>query len=163
MDPKKKQEIISLDVPNDEKALYRFMGMVNQNAIFIPKLAEIAALLTTLNGTTEPWRWSTSCQLAFEQVKEAVSKASYVTYIRDDELAPENVWPEHRSSQPKIEEESPQKGGYKHLFSQTDASDIAVSAILTIGQEWWYAEPTAWYSRKLSGPQMKYTMPEKKI
>jgi hypothetical protein len=49
------------------------MGIVEYDTRIIPRLAEIAAPLTDLCGN-EPWRWSTTCQVMFESVKEAITE-----------------------------------------------------------------------------------------
>lgn len=57
-------------------------------------------------------------------MKESVFKASYLSQIREDELAADGVWPEHVPAPPK--DADVKQSNYKHLFLQGDASETGV-------------------------------------
>jgi hypothetical protein len=159
----KKDEILALEVPTNKKAAQCFMGMVNYHARHIPRLAEIAGPISALCGN-EPWRWSRPCQITFERIKEAITNAARLTYIREDELAPRGTWAAHLEAPPKKGEPVPKnkhKGQY--LFLQFDASLTGLSAILTKGTNWWSATPVYYHSRKFNDLQLRYHTPDQEL
>jgi hypothetical protein len=63
------------------------MRMVEWNRAHIPRLSELAAPILELTGNG-PFRWSTACQRAFEEIKSRMRKAIALTAINPNTLAP---------------------------------------------------------------------------
>ena len=57
------------------KDVQSFLGFANFYRRFIDNYAEITSLLTHLTWKNEPWSWTTDCQVAFDNIKEAFTTA----------------------------------------------------------------------------------------
>lgn len=128
----KVQAIKDLPLPKDVRSLRRFLGMANFYRRFLPKAAQtqapLNALLTgTVKGST-PITLTGDALKAFSETKESLSNAALLA---------------HPDSQAK-------------LALVTDASDTAMGAVLQqLHNDVW--EPLAFFSRKLSPTQTKYS------
>ncbi len=91
--PKKVQEILVLNLPNNVKELRHFLGMVQYYRDMWARHSEMLAPLTDLVGecgetkTTRmnktkkrPWRWDPIHQQAFDNVKAAIAKETVLAY-----------------------------------------------------------------------------------
>ena len=115
--PEKVQAI--RDMPpmlSNQKAVYRFLGMINFNRRFIYKIGDTAAplhalLKKELNG--QPWPWTDRCQRAYDALRESLS---------EDCL----------QSHPDLTDP------FAEFVLMTDASDIAAGAVL---MQWQQAPP----------------------
>jgi hypothetical protein len=79
----KKDEILELKEPNNLKELRRLLGLVNFFRDFIPHLSDIVKPLTDLTGS-KGFKWSESCQRAWEAVKEAVANAGALSSLEPE-------------------------------------------------------------------------------
>ncbi len=91
--PKKVQAILVLNPPKNVKELQRFLGMVQCYRDMWQKCSEMLAPLTNLVGgcretkTTKknktkkkPWRWESTHQQAFDNVKATIAKDVILAY-----------------------------------------------------------------------------------
>lgn len=129
----KVQAIQDYPVPKNIKDLRRFLGMINFYRKFLPAAASIQAPLNKiLTGLkikgTQPIKLEPEQLDAFNKCKHSLSEATLL--VHPDSTA--------------------------ELAIQTDASDTAIGAVLQQrqGQEW---QPLAFFSRKLSPAQTKYS------
>ena len=123
--------IAQVPPPQSKVALQRFLGMVNYYRRFLPHLAQVLAPLHAAVGAAgraKSIQWSADCQSAFQATKSALAKATLLHH--------------------------PDPAAQTALT--VDASDVAVGAELSQlrGAVW---EPIAFFSRKLSPPEVKYS------
>ncbi|KAK3889435.1 hypothetical protein Pcinc_006571 [Petrolisthes cinctipes] len=126
--------IVNYPVPTTRKALMRFLGMAGYYRRFCPNFSAAAAPLTRLTSRSTPFCWTEDCQMAFNQLKN---------YLVQDPilLSPDFTKP---------------------FVLQTDASDIAVGAVLLQGKND-LLHPVAYHSAKLTLSQCRYSTIEKKL
>lgn len=128
----KVQALRDFPPPKDVRALRRFLGMANFYRRFLPNAAQIQAPLNALlTGATKgstPITLTGEAHRAFLKTKESLSNAALLA---------------HPNSQAK-------------LGVVTDASDTAIGAVLQQFHNGAW-EPLAFFSRKLSPSQIKYS------
>lgn len=129
----KTQAILDFPTPKNTKELRRFLGTLNFYRRFIPeaakKQAPLNSLLVGMQGkTSKPINLTSEQVEAFENCKSSISHATLLVHPDPD----------------------------AELAIQTDASDVAIGAVLQQrkGNDW---QPMAFFSRKLSQPQRKYS------
>lgn len=129
----KVQAIQEFPVPKTIKELRRFLGMMNFCRRFIPNAASIQAPLNSLLAgpkvkSSHPIDWTTELQGAFDDCKNSIAQATLLAH--PDSSA--------------------------ELAIQTDASDVAIGAVLQQrkGDIW---QPLSFFSRKLNSAQRKYS------
>ena len=118
--------------PANLKALRRFMGMVGFYARFISGYADVAAVLHGLKKKGVSFVWLAEHQAAFDRLKQALCEAPVL--------------------------QIPDFG--KEFFLVTDASDLAVSAVLHQRVSGGLA-PISYYSRLLTEAERRYSTYEK--
>ena len=74
MDPTKLSGIAEWPIPMKVKNVRSFLGFTNYYRRFIGDYLNIACPLIDLTKKNQEWRWSPSCQKAFNQLKEEFSK-----------------------------------------------------------------------------------------
>ena len=74
MDPTKLSGIAEWPTPTKVKDVRSFLGFTNYYRRFIGNYSNIAHPLIDLTKKNQEWRWSPSCQKAFDQLKEEFSK-----------------------------------------------------------------------------------------
>ena len=74
MDPTKLSGIAEWLIPAKVKDVRSFLGFTNYYRRFIGDYSNIARPLINLTKKNQEWRWSPSCQKAFDQLKEEFSK-----------------------------------------------------------------------------------------
>ena len=127
--PDKVSVITEYPQPETVKALQEFVGMVNFYHRFIPAAAQLMSpLFEALTNQTKTLVWNDTMAQAFDNIKEALAKATLLVHPRHD--AP--------------------------ISLTTDASDRAVGAVLQqwTDESW---EPLAFFSKKLRPPEQKYS------
>lgn len=120
--------------PTSRKQVVRFVGMVNYYHRFVPQISALLIPLHALDVKKIPFVWSEECERGFLGVKDALSRATMLTFIN-----------------PSLP-----------LQLVCDASNVAVGAVLqqgTAGQE----EPLAFFSRKLKDAQQHYSTYDKEL
>ena len=74
MDPTKLSRIAEWPTPTKVKDVRSFLGFTNYYRRFIGDYSNIARPLIDLTKKNQEWKWSPSCQRAFNQLKEEFSK-----------------------------------------------------------------------------------------
>ncbi len=106
----------------------RFTGLANYHRRSVEGCAEIAAPLTALGSPTARFEWTPATQASFDALKLALSSA-----------------PVLRTFDPA-----------RRAVLTTDASNIAVAAILTQPDDDGHQHPVAYESRKLTAAERNY-------
>lgn len=133
--------IVEFPAPTSIRQTQRFIGMVNYYHRFLPNLAENLApiydYLTNLDKTPKSSRkfsWSEPCNSAFNNIKTDLGSVTLLVYPSDT----------------------------KPLSLTTDASDIAIGSTLEqLSNGIW--EPLAFYSKKLSPAENRYSAFDKEL
>ncbi len=131
-DPNKTEAIVRMEKPKTRTELRRFLGMANQLGKFSPHLADLSKPLRELLSTRAAWVWDQSQDIAFQQVKEELTKP-VVLALYDP------------SAEMKV---------------CTDASAYGLGAVLMqkYGSQW---KAVAYASRSLSPTESRYSQIEK--
>lgn len=131
--PAKVEAVQQLPQPKTVKELRRFLGMVNFYRRFVPNAAILQAPLNELlSGPkvkgSQPINMTPEHASAFEKCKSSLAEATLLAHPRTD----------------------------AELAIESDASDMAIGAVLQQrnGGNW---QPLAFFSRKLSPTQRKYS------
>ena len=128
VDPRKVQSIVEWATPTTCAEVRRFTGLANYYRRFVEGYAEVAAPLTALGSPTARFAWTPTTQASFDALKLALSSA-----------------PVLRTFDP----------GRRAVLT-TDASGIAVAAILTQPDDEGQQHPVAYESRKLTAAERNY-------
>jgi hypothetical protein len=128
VDPRKVQSIVEWATPTSCSEARRFTGLANYYRRFVEGYAEIAAPLTALGSPTARFEWTPATQASFDALKLALSSA-----------------PVLRTFDPA-----------RRAVLTTDASNIAVAAILTQPDDDGHQHPVAYESRKLTAAERNY-------
>ncbi|GAA5878743.1 hypothetical protein JCM1840_006043 [Sporobolomyces johnsonii] len=139
--PNKTRAILNYVAPTDTEGVRKFLGLVGYEAPFIPNLSIVAAPLMDLTGSA-PLRWS--------HVE--------LRGIIEDNLAPQDTYPVHRSNPPAPDDEpvkNDSPGDYFFLFS--DACNVSCGSMLAVGKNWWSVSPIAYGSKKWNAQQAKWS------
>jgi hypothetical protein len=133
MNPEKIKVVENYPIPNKAKDLQKFLGLANYFRKFIPKYSELCAPLYVLIRKDSKWNWTEEHLRIFNILKEKL--ISY-TILR----------------QPDIK---------KPFILATDASGIAVGAILSQKNENGYEYVVSYASKTLKGAELHYGVTEK--
>ena len=131
--PTSQRKLHQFPQPTSQRKLRQFLGLVNSYHWFITGCARILQPIhLLLTGSTKSDRtlvWTPTAEAAFKEVKDALSNATLLVHSQSD--APTCII--------------------------TDASDIAVSAVLQqrIDSVW---SPLSYFSRKLTPAETRYSM-----
>ena len=106
----------------------RFVGFCNFFRKFVPRYADIVRPLTALTHKFARFLWSTECQKAFDTLKDALLSAPVLLL--------------------------PDPSSQFHLF--TDASDVALGAVLQQADAIGQLHPVAFASRQLRDAETRY-------
>lgn len=132
-DPKKVAAIRQLPAPTSVREIRGFIGMCSYYRRFIPNFSQIAEPLIDLTRKYAKFRWSETCQRAFDYLKKSLTVVPLLTY-------------------PDIN---------KPYVLYTDASDECVGACLTQQTDEGEEKPIYYLSHKLSKTQKKWPTIEK--
>ena len=127
--PSRIEAIRNFPTPDSRSSLQRFLGMINFYHRFLPTIASrIAPLHAASAGRGKELAWTTECQDAFENAKAALAHATLLDHPQAN--APTSI--------------------------MVDASDLPIGAQLEqLHNGYWV--PIAFFSRKLSSTEMKYS------
>ena len=125
MDPRKVQSIVEWATPTSCAEVRRFTGLANYYRRFVEGYSEVAAPLTALGSPTARSAWTPEAQASFDALKLALASA-----------------PVLRTFDPT-----------RRAVLTTDASNIAVAAILTQPDDEGHQHPVAYESRKLTAAE----------
>lgn len=77
----KMETVRNMTVPEDRKALERFLGFVNYLAKFLPHLAELTHPLRVCCKDSKEFIWESSQEEAFRAIKQSVEEAPTLSYF----------------------------------------------------------------------------------
>jgi hypothetical protein len=135
MSNEKLQAIVDWLEPQKVKDIQSFLGFANFYRRFIYNYSDIVVPLTQLTRKDAPWNFSDECWKSFETLKKAFTTAPILTH-----------W------MPNVP-----------LIVETDASDYAITGILSIVCPDSEIRPVAFYSRTLTPPELNYDTHDKEL
>ena len=121
--------------PKKVKDIQSFLGFTNFYCQFIFNYSDIVIPLTCLTQKDIPWKFDPSCQDAFNSLKKAFTSAPILTH-----------WIPNAQ-----------------LIVETDASDYALAAILSIVNEDNEVHPVAFHSRTFTVAELNYNTHDKEL
>ena len=136
MDPAKVDAILAWEPPQTLKDVQAFLGFANFYRRFIYKFSRLAAPLTALTRADQPFKWTETCQQAFDALKTAFTNGPVLAFFV-----------------PGLD-----------TMVETDASDAVIAGILsqkhgTDGL--WH--PVAFFSKKMSPAECNYEIYDKEL
>ncbi|QRW19916.1 Retrotransposable element Tf2 protein [Rhizoctonia solani] len=135
MDQKKIEAVTSWPQPRTVKQVQAFLGFVNYLRRFIPNFSSVARPLHNLTKKESPWSWDVLEEQAFQELKALVTKAPVLIH-----------------SNPNLP-----------YYLETDASGVAMGAILSQqGPDNWL-HPVAYMSKSFSGAEANYDTHNKEL
>jgi len=135
MSPGKMQTISDWPEPHKVKDIQSFLGFANFYHWFIFNYSDIVVPLTRLTQKDAPWIFSEDCQHAFNALKHTFTTAPILTHFIPD----------------------------TPIIVETDASDYAVTGILSITFSDREIHPVAFYSWTLTAPELNYNTHDKEL
>jgi len=121
--------------PKKVKDIQSFLGFANFYRRFIFNYSDIVIPLTRLTRKDTPWNFDENCRNAFNTLKKAFTSTSILTHWVPD----------------------------AQLVVETDASDYALAAILSIVTKDNEVHPVAFHSRTFSAPELNYDVHDKEL
>ena len=135
MDPSKVQIIQDWPKPWKVKVIQSFLGFANFYHHFISNYSDIVIPLTRLTRKGTPWNFSDTARKSIEVLKTAFTTAPILTHWILD----------------------------KQLIVETDASDYALGAILSLQLDSGKIHPVAFLSRTFTPPEHNYDTHDKEL
>lgn len=132
-DPEKTKVLKKYPVPQNADEVRRFVAFCNYYRKFVPSFATITMPLNRLLKKDEPFVWDSECQNAFDYLKTALMTPPILQY--------------------------PDFSNTNEFILQTDASDLAVGAVLCNGN----MKPVAYASRPLNKAEKNYPVIQKEL
>jgi len=121
--------------PKKVKDIQSFLGFANFYRRFIFNYSDIVIPLTRLTRKDTPWNFNENCRKAFNTLKQAFTSTPILTHWVPD----------------------------AQLIVETDASDYALAAILSIVTKDNEVHPVAFHSRTFSTPELNYDVHDKEL
>ena len=121
--------------PKKVKDIQSFLSFANFYRRFIFNYSDIVIPLTHLTQKDIPWKFNSSCQDAFNSLKKAFTSAPILTHWIPD----------------------------AQLIVETDASDYALAAILSVVNEDNEVHPVAFHSRTFTAVELNYDTHDKEL
>ena len=135
-DPAKIQALVHSERPKDKKVLLSFCAAANFQRMYIPNFSDLMAPLTALTGKNVRFVWGEEQEQAFNEAKDALMNAIYL------------AMPDFN----------------KVFIIFTDASDLAVSAVLTqLAENDLNFQVVACASKKFTPTQQRWSTSEKEM
>ena len=131
-DPQNIEAVCSYPTPTDLKHLRSFLGLASYYRRFIANFAKIANPLHALTRKGTPFLWGSTCQHAFESLKQCLIAAPVLAF--------------HNFDNP--------------FLMETDASGIGLGAVLAQKQEDGSVRPLVYASRSLQKHERNYGVTE---
>src|SRR5215471_4577753 len=135
MDPVKIQTIRDWPEPRKVKDIQSFLGFANFYRRFIYNFANLALPLVRLTWKNIPWLFDDDCRKSFKMLKEAFISTPVLTHWVPD----------------------------TQIIVETDTSDYAIAAILSINTPDGEIHPVAFHSRSLSVSELNYDVHDKEL
>ena len=121
--------------PRKVKDIQSFLGFANFYRHFIRNYSDITVPLTRLTRKSQPWDFDDDCRSAFQSLKDSFSSAPILSH-----------W------QPDLQ-----------IVVETDASDYAIAAIISVIHSDGEIHPVAFLSRTLSASELNYDVHDKEL
>jgi len=121
--------------PKKVKDIQSFLGFANFYRCFIFNYSDIVIPLTRLTRKDTPWNFDDKYKKAFNTLKQAFTSAPILTHWVPD----------------------------TQLVMETNASDYALAAILSIMTKYNKIHPIAFYFRTFSAPELNYNVHNKEL
>ena len=135
MDESKVKAIRDWPEPRKVKDIQSFLGFANFYRRFIHNFSALTVPLTRLTRKGTPWNFDTKCQNAFNALKAAFTSAPIPTHWQPD----------------------------RPITIETDASDYALAAILSITTVDGEIHPVAFLSRTFTSTELNYDVHDKEL
>ena len=135
MDPSKVQTIQDWPEPRKVKDVQSFLGFANFYHCFISDYSDIVILLTWLTHKGIPWKFTNATWKSFQALKSAFTSAPVLTHWVPD----------------------------RPIIVETDASNYALGAILSIQTDSGEIHPVAFHPRTFSAPELNYDTHDKEL
>ena len=135
MDQSKVQTITDWPVPRKVKDIQSFLGFANFYRRFIHNYSAITVPLTRLTRKGTPWNFDDECLHSFETLKAAFTSAPILAHWQPD----------------------------RPIIVETDASDYALGAILSIVTADEEIHPVAFLSRTFTSTERNYDVHDKEL
>ncbi|QRW07883.1 Retrotransposable element Tf2 protein [Ceratobasidium sp. AG-Ba] len=135
MEEEKIKAIMEWSAPRKIKEVQAFLGFVNFYRRFIAEFSKIARPLHDLTKKDTKFEWTQECQQAFEEIKKRVSQDPVLIHPNPD----------------------------KPFILETDASGIAIGAILSQRGKDGYLHPVAYLSKSYNDAQRNYDTANKEL
>ncbi len=136
MDPAKVEAVADWPIPENRRAVQRFLGFANFYRRFIRNFSQVALPLTDLTSTRTRFSWSSQAQTAFESLKNRFSSAPILT-------TPD-------PSRQFIVEVDASEVGVGGVLSQRSPSDERI-------------HPCAFFSHRLTPPERNYDIGNREL
>ncbi|KAB5587826.1 Retrotransposable element Tf2 [Ceratobasidium theobromae] len=135
MEKEKIKAITEWKTPKSVKEVQAFLGFANFYQCFVKDFSRLSKPLTRLTQKEAPWVWGEEEQLGFDWIKEEICKDLVLRH------------PDEK----------------KAYFLETDASGVAMGAILSQRQEDGYLHPIAFLSKSFNSAQCNYDTHDKEL
>ncbi|CCO35435.1 Retrotransposable element Tf2 155 kDa protein type 1 [Rhizoctonia solani AG-1 IB] len=135
MDEKKVEAVTAWPIPKTVKQVQAFLGFVNYLRRFIPDFSAIAQPLHNLTQKDKPWKWGEPEDHSFQELKRRVT------------------------NRPVLAHSDPSKP----YFLETDASGVAMGAILSQRLEDGRLHPIAYMSKSFNDAERNYDTHDKEL
>ncbi|KAF8761059.1 hypothetical protein RHS01_00629 [Rhizoctonia solani] len=135
MDRKKVEAVTSWPQPRTVKQVQAFLGFVNYLRRFIPNFSSVARPLHNLTKKETPWSWGGPEEAAFQELKTLVTQSPVLIH-----------------SNPELP-----------YYLETDASGVAMGAILSQRGPDNRLHPIAYMSKSFSGAEANYDTHDKEL
>ncbi|CCO35566.1 hypothetical protein RSOLAG1IB_11470 [Rhizoctonia solani AG-1 IB] len=135
MDEKKVEAVTSWPVPKTVKQVQVFLGFVNYLRRFIPDFSSIARPLQNLTQKDKPWKWEELKDNSFQELKQCVT------------------------NQPVLVHSNPSKP----YFLETNASGVAMGAILSQRLDDRRLHPITYMSKSFNDAERNYDTHDKEL
>ena len=135
MDQSKVQTIQDWPEPRKVKDIQSFLGITNFYRRFISGYSDIVVPLTRLTRKGTPWNFMDQAWSAFKLLKSAFTSAPVLTHWVPD----------------------------RPIIVETDASDYALGAILSIETDSGEVHHVAYHSRTFTSPELNFDTHDKEL
>ena len=128
MDPKKVEAITAWPVPTKVKEVQSFLGLANFYRCFVNNFSKVAKPLHELAHKDTEWKWTDKCQIAFNKLKNIFISQPVLLMVVT----------------------------MKPLQIESDASEYATGAVLSILQDNGKWHPCAYLSKGFNDTEQNY-------